>query len=46
MCHLDSIKYDPHEHLNSSLGKNLSLYSSIGAWFIIALEALAHKELE
>ena len=44
--HLDLIGYIPHGHLNSSLGKNLSLYSPIGAWLVIALEALAHKEFK
>ena len=38
--------YNPQEQLNSSLGKNLSLYSLIRAWLIIALEALAHRELK
>jgi len=46
MCCLDSIGYDPHGHLNSSLEKNLSLYSPVRVWFVIALEALVHKELE
>jgi len=46
MYHLDLIGYDLHGHLNSSLGKNLSLYSPIGAWFVITLEALVHKELK
>jgi len=43
---LDSIGYDSHRHLNSSLKKNPSLYSPIRAWFVIVLEALAHKELK
>ena len=43
---LDSIGYNLHRQLNSSLGKNLSRYSPIGAWFVMALVALAHKKLE
>ena len=46
MCHLDLIGYDLHGYLNFSLRKNLSLYSPIGAWFVITLEALVHKELK
>ena len=38
--------YNLQGQLNSSLGKNLSLYSPIGAWLVIALEALAHRELK
>jgi len=38
--------YDPHEQLKSSLGKNLILYLLIGAWLVIALDALVHRELE
>ena len=44
--YLDSIGYDPHGQLNSSLGKNLNWYSPIGAWFVIACVVLAHNELE
>ena len=40
------IGYWLHKHLNSSCGKNLSWYSSMGVWLMIALEALAYKELE
>ena len=40
------IGYNPHRQLKSSLGKNLSLYSLIGAWLVIALEAFAHRELK
>ena len=43
---LDLIGYWLHRHLNSSFGKNLNLYSSVGTWLVIALEALVHKELE
>ena len=46
MWRLDSIGYCPQGHLNSSFGKNLSLYSPIGTWLMIALEALAQRELE
>jgi len=38
--------YNPHGQLKSSVGKNLSLYSQIGVWLVIALKALAYKELE
>ena len=38
--------YDPYRQLKSSLEKNLILYSLIGAWLAIALDALAHRELE
>ena len=40
------IRYCPQGQLNSFLRKNLSLYSSIGAWLVIALNALVHNELE
>jgi len=43
---LVSMECELQEQLKSSLRKNLSLYSPIGAWLIIALVALAHKELE
>ena len=43
---LDLIGYWLHGHLNSSFGKNLNLYLSIGTWLAIALEALVHKESE
>ena len=43
---LDLIGYWLQGHLNSSLGKNLSLYLPVSAWLVIALEALVHKELE
>ena len=46
MCCLVSIEYNLHKQLKSSLGKNLSLYLLIGAWFVIALKALAYKEFE
>ena len=46
MWYLDSIGYNPHKYLNSSLGKNLSLYSPVGAWLIITLEVYAHIEFE
>ena len=38
--------YDLHGQLKSFLEKNLILYSLIGVWLVIALDALAHKELE
>ena len=43
---LVSIGYCPQGQLKSSLGKNLSWYSPVGAWLVIALDALAHNELE
>ena len=43
---LDLMGYKLHEYLNSSQRKNLSLYSLIEAWLMIALVALAHNELE
>ena len=46
ICYLDLMGYRPHRQLNSSLGKNLSLYSSIGTWLVIALVALAQSKLE
>ena len=38
--------YNPHEQLQFSLEKNLSLYLLIEAWLVIALVALVHNELE
>ena len=46
MYHLISIGYSLHGHLNSSLGKNLRWYSSIGAWLTITLKALVQSEFE
>ena len=46
MYYLNSIGYDLYKYLNFSLRKNLSLYSPIRAWFVIALEALAYNELK
>ena len=46
ICLLVSIEYSLHEHENSELGKNRSLYSPMGAWLVIALIARAHSELE
>ena len=46
MCLLVLIGYLLHGHANSSLGKNLSQYSPIGAWLTMALVALAHSEFE
>jgi len=43
---LDLMGYDPHGYLNFSLGKNLSLYSPVGAWLVIALKVCAYKEFE
>jgi len=40
------MEYDLHGHLNFSLGKNLSLYSPVRAWLVIALEACAYREFE
>jgi len=36
----------PHGHAVGSWGWNLALYSPIGAWFSIALVALAHRVIE
>ena len=46
MCYLVSIEYSLHRHLNSSWGKNLSQYSPIEAWLMIAFEALTQSKLE
>jgi len=46
ICCLDLIEYWPHRHLNSLFGKNLSLYLPISTWLVIALVALAQRELE
>ena len=46
ICCLDSIGHKLHGHMNSSLGKNLSQYSLIGAWLMIALVALAYNIFE
>ena len=46
ICLLVSIGYSLHEHENSKLGKNQSLYSPMGAWLVIALVARAHSKLE
>ena len=43
---LDSIGYDPHGQLKFSLGKNLRWYLPIGAWLVITLVALIHKEFK
>jgi len=43
---LDLMGYWSYRHLNSLFGKNLSLYSPIGAWLVIALVALTQRELE
>ena len=40
------IGYLLHRHMNSSLGKNLSQYSLIGAWLTMALIALVHSKFE
>ena len=45
-CHLVSIGYVPYGHVKLSLGKNLSWYSPIGAWLVIALVAWAQSEFE
>ena len=45
MWSLVSISDWPYGHADVSWGKNLTLYSSIGAWFKIALVALAYKEM-
>ena len=44
--HLVSMGYQSHRHLNSSLGKNLSLNSLIGAWFVMALVVYAQREFK
>ena len=46
MWYLVSIGYCPQGQLKSSLGKNLSLYSPVGAWLVIPLDALVYNELE
>jgi len=46
MCCLDLMGYWPHGQLNSLLGENLSLYSPVSAWLVIALVALAQSKLE
>jgi len=46
MCHLVSIEYRPQEQMKLSRGKNLNLYSPIGAWLVIALEAQVQSEFE
>ena len=46
ICRLDSMGYWPHGQLSSLLGKNLSLYSPIGAWLVIALVALVQSKFE
>ena len=46
ICCLDSMGYWLHGQLNFLLGKNLSLYSSVGTWLVIALVALAQSKLE
>ena len=40
------MEYNLHKQLKFFLGKNLNLYSPIGAWLVIALVALAHNKLE
>ena len=35
ICLLNLMGYTPYGHLNSSFGKNLSLYSPIGAWLVM-----------
>ena len=40
------IGYCPQEYKNYSWGKNLSWYSPIEVWLVIALMALVHSELE
>ena len=42
----NSMGYNLHGHLNSSLGKNLSLYLPIGAWLVNVLEAHIHREFK
>jgi len=43
---LDLMEYDLYGHLNSFLGKNLTLCSPVGAWLVIALEACIHREFK
>ena len=40
------MEYNLQGQLNSSLEKNLSLYSPIGTWLVIFLKALVYRELE
>ena len=44
--HFILIGYSLQGQLNFSLGKKWSWYLPIGAWLVIALEALAHKVLK
>ena len=46
ICHLDSIGYKMHGQANSSLEKNLSWYSLIGVWLMMALVALVQIKLK
>ena len=46
MCCLVSIGYKPQGQMKLSRGKNLNLYSPIGVWLVIALEAQAQSEFE
>ena len=46
ICLLISIEYSPHLHAKDSLEKNLSLYSPIGAWFVISLIIWVHIEFD
>jgi len=46
MCHLVSIGYRLQGQVKLSQGRNLNLYSPIGAWLVIALETQAQSEFE
>ena len=46
MYYLVSIGYRPQGQVKLSLEKNLNLYSSIGVWLVIALEAQAQSKFE
>ena len=46
MCLLVSIGYRLHRHLKSSFRKNHNQYSPVVVWFVMALVARAHRELE
>ena len=41
-----SIEYSLHIYVKESLGKNLSLYLLIGAWFVISLVIQVHIEFD
>jgi len=46
ICYLVLIEYELYRYVKLSLGKNLSRYSPIEAWLIIALVAQAYSEFK